>query len=599
MIEPLKEAPVALTDGERMLLFAMTVLTAITRWLGLSKTMWDWDESLFMLGLRHYDVSQHHPHPPGFPLFVGSAKLFTLAGFGDFHALQAVNFVAAVSIVPAMFLLGRELRASTGVALASAMLLAFFPNVWFYGGTGFSDVPSMVLVMLAVALLLRGCRDPRWFLAGAALTGIAAGFRPQNLVIAFLPSLLAAWFQWKRNRMVPIGGLLIVLTIVGLSYGCAVYLTGGWDIYRAAVKMHQEYITRFDSFRSPGRPPLLHLFDDFFIRPYRAPVINTIVTILALGSVVSLLRRRLSVWLALGSFGPFCILAWLLLDRFSVSRFSIGYAPLLALLAADGVEVLTGARWRIGAAATAVATLVMVVWTWPAIREVQQHDSPPVVAARWIRSNANPRTTMLYVHEGMIPFAQALLPEYPQRFLMDETPPTSWVAARTGLFVKEEVSTSKNAHLFVRERGRLFDIARQRYFEVAVTPMSAVVDFADGWYEEESSGTSGWRWMGHRSRALLPPFAGHARLQMRLYVPLDALPAPPNVTVSLNGTVVERFRATSSNLEKSYDVEGRGGAPNELLLETDRVVNPAAERLREDSRDLGLRLESIEWMKRP
>lgn len=233
------------------------------------------------------------------------------------------------------------------------------------------------------------------------------------------------------------------------------------------------------------------------------------------------------------------------------------------------------------------------------MREVHRHESPPFAAARWIRSNVNPRTTTLYVHEGMLPYTEVLLAEYAQRYLLDETPPTSWASMRSGVFVKEGVSTSKKAHLFLRDRGQLFELARQRYFEVTVVPMSDVVDFLDGWYAEESSGAGGWRWMGHRSRALLPRSAGRARLQLRLYVPLDALPIRPNITVRVNGAVVDRFQATSSTLEKSYDVEGRGDAPNELLLETDRVVNPAAEKLRADARDLGLRLDSIEWRKGP
>ena len=35
---------------------------------------------------------------------------------------------------------------------------------------------------------------------------------------------------------------------------------------------------------------------------------------------------------AIAAFGPFCIFAWLILDHFSASRFSIAYAPLVALL---------------------------------------------------------------------------------------------------------------------------------------------------------------------------------------------------------------------------------------------------------------------------
>ncbi|MDG6146438.1 hypothetical protein NF717_12415, partial [Lactococcus formosensis] len=75
--------------------------------------------------------------------------------------------------------------------LLSALLLAFSPNVWFFGETAFSDVPSMVLVVFACALLLRGCRSDTAFFAGAIVLAGSAGMRPQNLAIGFAPVVIA------------------------------------------------------------------------------------------------------------------------------------------------------------------------------------------------------------------------------------------------------------------------------------------------------------------------------------------------------------------------------------------------------------------------
>ncbi|MCU1350585.1 MAG: hypothetical protein JWO56_3615 [Acidobacteria bacterium] len=595
MIRALAVAPPPLTPAGKRLAIVLTALVAITRWLALSKTLWDWDESLFMLALRHYNVVEHHPHPPGFPLFIATAKLFTLAGVDAFHALQSVNFLASVAIVPVMLFLGRELRAGFRISLVAALFLAFFPNVWFYGGTAFSDVPSMVLVMLAVALLLRGCRDHRSFYLGAAILGIAAGYRPQNLVIGFAPALLAAWFQLRRKWTTPLVAAVIAGALILLSYGAAISLSGGWDEYRGAVRLHQAYITQIDSFRSPLRPPLHKLFDDFFIRPYRAPLINIVVTLLATLSIVSVVRRRLHVWAMLLSFGPFCLLAWLLLDRFSVSRFSIGYAPLLALLAADGLDVLLH-RWpRLEYAIAAAVVALMIAWTWPGLRDVHTHASPTFSALAWIRRNVDPKTTTLYVHEGMQPYAEELLPGYSIRYVMDTEAPTTWLTRERSLFVKEGASAAHGARVFTRSRNDLWELVRQRYFEVSIVPMDEIVDFRDGWYTEEGSGEKVWRWMAARGVALLPRLPGPATLTLRLYVPLDALPAPPTVTVRLNGVVLDRFVATAKDIERSYTVTPRADAANELVLETDRIVNPAAEHLRADTRDLGVRLQGLEW----
>src|SRR5439155_25554425 len=131
---------------ERWIVAGATLVAAISRLFALARTPWDWDELLFMQALDRYDVAAHRPHPPGFPLYILAAKIVRKFGFGDFHALQVLSIAAAIAIVPAMFFLCRELRMRFSTSLSAAMLLAFFPNVWFYGGGAFSDVPSMTLV---------------------------------------------------------------------------------------------------------------------------------------------------------------------------------------------------------------------------------------------------------------------------------------------------------------------------------------------------------------------------------------------------------------------------------------------------------------------
>ncbi|HJQ40427.1 MAG TPA: hypothetical protein VKB93_25050 [Thermoanaerobaculia bacterium] len=410
--------------GEVKRLWIATALIAITRWLALSRTLWDWDEALFVLAVRDFDVRFHHPQPPGFPLFIALAKL--LPFHDEFHALQAIAFVASLFVFPAAYFLARELGATDFVAFGSALLLVFMPNVWFYGGTAFSDVPSLTLVLVACALLLR--RTPRSILIGAIILGIAAGFRPQNLIIGFVPFLLT-------RKRIALAGALLTLLIVVLSYGGAVAASGGWSDYRAAVAEHEHYIRTTDSFLSPIRPSLIQVADDFFLRPFRAPVINmTLIGLVGIGLVG---RRR---WLAVAIFAPFLIFAWLYLDFHSTSRFSIGYMPMFAILAADGIDALRKAR---GVVLAAVAAL-MIVWTFPALWLVHRTVSPPVAALQSVKG-------LVYVDERLAAHAAVLLRDY--RVGNAGTP-----------FVYE------GGEGFTRDRARLAGIARDRYFEVSVKP---------------------------------------------------------------------------------------------------------------------------------
>src|SRR5262245_20720844 len=369
----------AMTPRQRLILIASTAVVAVSRVLALARTPWDWDELLFMQALDRFDVAAHRPHPPGFPLYILAAKVIRKLGFGDFHALQVLSVLAGVIIVPAMFFLCRALGMRFVTALSAALILAFFPNVWFYGGGAFSDVPSMVLAIVAVALLVQGR-----LLLGATALAVAAGFRPQNLLIGLVPLALCSWRAKRRTIL----AAAILIVIIGASYGAAAWLTG-WPRYIEAVREHSAYITTVDSFRSPTRPALWRIAGYFLVRPYRAPAINALVALFAAISViVSLAQRRKHVMLALGAFVPFCVMAILYLDHFSASRFSIGYAPLIALLVADGIALV--AR-RFEPLASAALVVLMILWTWPAIAAVRHSVSPPVAAVDWLRNHADRR----------------------------------------------------------------------------------------------------------------------------------------------------------------------------------------------------------------
>lgn len=427
-----------LTGRQRAFMLALAVFVAVTRWLALSKTLWDWDEALFALAVQDYDVSAYHPHPPGFPLFIALAKLIPLE---PFHALQTIAFGASFFVFPAMFFLARALRASFAEAIGAGLLLAFFPNVWFYGGTALSDVPSMVLVVVACALLLRG-----QLVAGAIVLAVAAGFRPQNLLIGAVPFLLA-FLQRKRAAA---GAALLTAVLVAATYASAAAFSGGWDAYRDVLTRHESYIRNTDSFLAAAHPGLLQVADDFFFRPYRAPVINIIVTLLAAAAIV---RRR--CWLIVAIFGPFCLFAWMFLDFHSASRFSIGYMPMFAMLAAAGIP-------RRGYAVTAGAVVgVMIVWTWPALHVVRTTVSPPVAAIRTLREFHG----TVYVDERLGAHAQVLIPDRTRRTVRVAPP---LIEDASAALLREGRSAVPGARNYTRERQRLAGIARDRYFEVSV-----------------------------------------------------------------------------------------------------------------------------------
>jgi len=227
---------------------------------------------------------------------------------------------------------------------------------------------------------------------------------------------------------------------------------------------------------------------------------------------------------------------------------------------------------------------------------VRHSIAPPVAAVDWIRNRVDARTATIYVDTAMVPFADWYLPEYRLRFVGESQPPPTWASRQPGFFLGENSSSSPHAVNFIRPHGHLWDLVRQRYFEVSVRPIAEFVAFGKGWYWEEGAGAKAWRWMGAHSEAKLPPISGNARLSLSLYVPLDALGAAPNVTVRVNGSTVAQFRAGMSDVSREVVVPARSDAPNELTIDTDQLIVPAAKHVSPDTRALGLRLNSIGWM---
>lgn len=592
------DSPAPLTSRERLIYWILALFCAGTRFLAMARSLWDWDETLFCLGMRAYDVTNHHPHPPGFPIYLGLGKLVRLVVHDDFRALQSINLAAGMLVFPAVFMLARELRFRFATSAIAAALCAFFPNVWFFGGTAFSDVPSIVLVVFSVALFFRGCRDANAYIAGSFLLALAVGIRPQNFLIGLFPGALATWYRARQSWRDVVFAALIGVVTVGVAYGGAVAATGSWQGYVNSVRTHGAYISSVDSFRSPGRPPLWRLLDRFFIKQYDEPVLNVITSIFVLASIVGAIRARdrAILYLAL-AFGPFAILAWLMLDRYSVSRFSIGYIPMFALLAADGINRLTRGRARWEGLVGGALVAAFFFWTLPALGTVRSTVAPPVLAAQAVNTYLDPRRDFLFVAQEMTPFVQYFAPYVQfQRVLDERALPLSVMGRRPMLIAEVDSTRPTGGWIYRRPRGRLWNIVRRHYFDVALAPMARLPQFVSGWYAPERSDVDEWRWMSAHSVTRLPPTAAPALLRIRFSIAVEIVPEHPTVTVMFNGAIVDRVTINDEHNEKTYEVTpAAGGAPNVLELSIDKTLNPAKQHLGNDARDLGILVRALSF----
>ncbi len=589
------EGAVAERNGK--LLWVAAVAVACTRFAAISRSLWDWDEALFCLSLRHYDVSAHHPHPPGFPMYVAAAKLVHLFVHDEFRALQVVNLIAACLIFPLFLAMARAMRFSERTSLISALLFSFLPNVWFYGGTAFSDIPALAVMLASMAALFAGRRDRRWYFIGCLLFGAAMTFRPQNLIVGAWPLLLATWDRARERRSDVVIGAALAAAVVIAGYGGAAIVTGPKD-YWNAFNAHRRYVMAVDSYHNPGRPPSWRLSKAFIVDPYGAGIVSFLMAALTgIGAIAAIVRRdRAAGHLAL-TFVPAMVFTIFMVNFTGTARHSLSYIAFTAIMTVIGAgavaELLTRRFPNLTNLVFGAILLVvfgrLIVWTLPSLREVRDHDSPPVAALLWAKNHV-PRSQAIDVYPGFAPHAEYLLAGVPNATILSgEGAAPRDPSSEPAWFIIDEPSDVPGAHVFRRPTDHLFRLFTQRDFEASVIPLTDTATFGEGWYAAEELGNRVWRWMGRRSVLMLPPAKGKGELTLDFYVPLDAEP-PPNVLFSMNGTPIGRARPTTSVWQVQYVVDARGDAPNELVIEVDRAVRPAR-----DARELGLRLSSWSW----
>jgi hypothetical protein len=196
-------------------------------------TLTETDSINLAKGLQHYSVATQSPHPPGYPLVVLTAHLFTWTG-SVLNAYLTVAALAAVATVITTFLLGRELFDDKAGAIAVLAVVAT-PLFLYY-----SDIVSVYLTesaMVSVVALLahrvarRADRLSPFFLFPALAVG--AGFRPTMLFL-MLPVCVVG-IVLGRPRIRPLlAGVAVAIGVV-LAWGIPmVSKSGGWHAYSQA-----------------------------------------------------------------------------------------------------------------------------------------------------------------------------------------------------------------------------------------------------------------------------------------------------------------------------------------------------------------------------
>ena len=120
------------------------------------------------------------------------------------------------------------------------------------------------------------------------------------------------------------------------------------------------------------------------------------------------------------------------------------------------------------------------------------------------------------------------------------------------------------------------------------------VQFVKGWYDVES-GTTGqsWRWMSKQGEIHLRNQGKDMKLRLLGWVPLDLLPAPPTLRITINGKELEQLTPPKGHFTREYKIPSSlqgTGEKSMLLIESSAAAKPP-----QDTRELGYSLVNIVW----
>ncbi|HUS81238.1 MAG TPA: hypothetical protein VM283_08215, partial [Armatimonadota bacterium] len=164
--------------------------------LAFSRMPLSWDGVQYVLGVLHYDLAMHQPHPPGYYLYVQLARLLRLCGLDAYTALVALTLLFSAKLTGALtWWAGR--MSGRNAAIATAALCLSSPLVWACS----IDLNTYIVAGAMSAVVGYNCWQVVriggvWVVLSGGALGIAAGLRPST---ALFLAPLWGYCLWRRG----------------------------------------------------------------------------------------------------------------------------------------------------------------------------------------------------------------------------------------------------------------------------------------------------------------------------------------------------------------------------------------------------------------
>lgn len=585
---------------QRAIFLGAVILVAALHLTSIPNTIWEYDESLFCMAVEKYDPLHHAPPPPGYPVYIGVAKLAApLFGFVPFRTLIGLSAFTALA---GFVLLAFAFRAVIGdlrAGVLGALLFYTSPAMLLHATLPQSDSGALALLALSIWLCARCIRsgaDAKWTAFAALACAVTVGWRLQ-LAIAIVPLFLTTVLLLRtwRERAVAAGTFALAC---GTWLVPLVAITGGVEMFWEWMSGQAAYFAEHDADISRTGRSAAQIALRFVSHPWGPKWLAGPVLLLAAVGLADAARRRMRAALpVVVSSAVYLAFALAMMDPADGVRYALPALPGVALLAALGIASLRRISrgvildWGVLALYAAGAFL----YTGPLLRQRTRTDAPPFAAIQYLRSVA-PRNAVILYDRPLEPHALYLLRGY-TRMRVNEGLLRFGHRTDVPIFeLTDNAAPAPDAKVFRWATPDAYTkLTRGHYGAVSVVPLSVAERFLaiEGIWPPERTRTGSWRWVGARGTVALPDLGARA-VRIAFELPAE-YPFPSNrVSVSIDGgasTTAEVTRGKKTVIELPLP-PGRAT----LRLQPERTFVPAAlpGRLSRDRRTLSLMLTGLE-----
>jgi hypothetical protein len=560
------------------------LLVAAVHYATVPRSIWEFDESLFAAAVERFEPLRHNPPPPGYPLYIGFAKVIALATPDALTALLATSMIA-VALGFIAFVAAFAAIADLRTGIVAALLLYLCPAVLVSGTLPQSDAGALALLGLAIW----GCTRKRAWMCGL-FCALAIGWRLQ-LSIAVVPMFLAAVVMMRtwRDRAIAVSafGVACLAWFVPL-----VMEAGGPTSYWGWLSGQARYYAHHDADLSRSGSSAAQIALRFIAHPWGPKWLSLPLLVLAVAGVR---RNRRLIPLAVGSL-VYLGFALATMDPADAVRYAIPWLPLAAILAATLPSSAFGTfSPRGGEKAAQMALVVLygigsVFYTAPVLRVRATSLAPPTAAIRWIETNV-PRDAVVLYDAPLWPHASYLLRGW-------NTTRIDHGLARYGgdasmpmvILADGERASARGVTFRWPDTDAYRKLTREHYGAVSVIPLLPAERFrvVEGVYAPERTrdGRS-WQWISARGVIELPRL-GATRVRLVFRTPPE-YPLDGN-RIRVNDAVV--------TLKRNDTAEAIIPSSDTITMLPERTFIPANIRgaNNRDARTLSVMLVSVEQL---